>query len=243
MAQGVTPINIGLSDDGGERCGSIVLLEKLPSQLGQALHGQRAGLQNIAYHRLLGMRKVPRIGVHSTAFGNMERMPTRYSADGDGVSPPMEWFGIADGAASIIVLVEDADSPTPHPWVHAIAINLDPERRALAEGALMLGDDDLPTDVDLGLNSLLKRGWIPPSPPPGHGEHRYAFQCFALTRGAALPSGAGRHQVLEAVFERSIAAGCLIGTYERARRVGVDDSVNDDAIVAPELVMSDSLVS
>jgi hypothetical protein len=65
------------------------VLEKLPIELGHALKGQRAGVQNITFYRLLAARTVPRIGVHSNAFGNMEPIPTRYTADGDGASPPI----------------------------------------------------------------------------------------------------------------------------------------------------------
>jgi Raf kinase inhibitor-like YbhB/YbcL family protein len=214
--------------DSGQGRRSAVVLEKIPIELGQALKGQRAGMQNIVYHRLLAIRRVPRIGVHSPAFGNMERMPTRYCGDAEGISPPLEWYGIPDGTASVAVLVEDGDAPTPQPLVHAIAINLDPDLRILGECALMISDDDLPTEVDLGLNSMLKRGWLPPDPPPGHGEHRYAFQVFALAHGPLLPSAAGRHEVLEAILGRGLAAGCLIGTYERPLRVCTKESASDD---------------
>jgi Raf kinase inhibitor-like YbhB/YbcL family protein len=205
------------------------VLEKLPLGLGQALAGQRAGLENIAYHRLLAIRKVPLVAVHSSAFNQLEHIPVRYTADGDGISPPLEWFAIPGGATSVVVMVEDGDSPTPHPLVHAIAVNLDPERRLLGEGALMMGEDDQPAEVDLGLNSLLKRGWTPPDPPPGHGRHRYGFQVFALREGPALHTAAGRHEVLNAILSRAIAAGCLIGTYERAERVRVDERTDEEA--------------
>jgi Raf kinase inhibitor-like YbhB/YbcL family protein len=206
------------------------VLEKLPLEVGYALKGQRAGVENIAFHRLLAHRQVPRIGVNSPAFGNMERLPVRFTADGDGVSPPLEWYGIPDGAASIAIMVEDADSPTPHPLVHAIAVNLDSDRRSLDEGALMIGDDDVPMDIDLGLNSLLKRGWIAPDPPPGHGEHRYAFQVFAFEAAPALPNAAGRHEVFEAILAHAIAAGCLLATYERPRRIEANESANDSSM-------------
>jgi len=211
------------------------MLEKLPIELGYALKSQRAGVQNIVYHRLLADRKVPRIAIHSSGFRNMERIPVRFTADGDGGSPPLEWFGIPDGTGSLVLIVEDGDSPTPHPLVHAIAINLDPDFRMLIEGALIVGDDDAPMDIDMGLNSLLKRGWLPPDPPPGHGEHRYAFQIFALSAGPALPSSAGRHEVSEAIMERARAAGCLMGTYERPRRISNDQSANDDEMVGAQL--------
>jgi Raf kinase inhibitor-like YbhB/YbcL family protein len=207
-----------------------VVLEKLPLELGHALANQRAGLENVAYHRLLTIRTVPLVEVHSAAFNQLGCIPLRYTADGDGVSPPLEWCGIPDGTKSLVVMVEDGDSPTPHPLVHAIAVNLDPERRLLGEGALLVTDDDVPTDFDLGLNSLLRRGWTPPDPPPGHGQHRYAFQVFALNEGSALHAAAGRHEVLDAIFSRAIAAGCLIGTYERPDRIRADQGANADAL-------------
>jgi Raf kinase inhibitor-like YbhB/YbcL family protein len=221
----------------GSRRRSAVVLEKLPIGFGQALKEHRAGLQNIVYHRLLGERRVARIGVHSSAFGNMEPIPVRYTADGEGLSPPLEWYGIPDGAAAIAVVVEDGDAPTTQPLVHAIAVNLDSDRRILSERALMIGDDDLPADIDLGLNSMLKRGWLPPDPPPGHGEHRYAFQVFALSSGPVLPSGVGRHEVLEAILKRALAAGCLLGTYERPHRAANEAGAGDDNAKAgvPEL--------
>jgi Raf kinase inhibitor-like YbhB/YbcL family protein len=215
------------------------VLEKIPPVLGQALKEHRAGLQKIVYHRLLGERRVARIGVHSAAFGNMEPIPVRYTADGEGLSPPLEWYGIPDGAAAVAVVIEDGDAPTAQPLVHAIAVNLDPDRRILPESALTIGDDDLPTDIDLGLNSMLRRGWLPPDPPPGHGEHRYAFQVFALSAGPALPSAVGRHEVLEAILARALAAGCLLGTYERPHRAaneaGDEDAEADIGTLTPAI--------
>jgi Raf kinase inhibitor-like YbhB/YbcL family protein len=212
------------------------VLQKLPAELGAALRGQRAGVENVTYQRLLIARKVPRLGLHSSAFADMQSLPPRFTADGAGISPPLEWFGVPDDAGSLALMVEDGDSPTPHPWVHAIAVNLDPESRALAEDALVLGDDDSPAEVDLGLNSLLKRGWLPPDPPPGHGQHRYVFQLFALEPGPALPSSIGRQDMIEVILQHAVAAGCLIGTYERPRPIRAGESANDDAIPDDPLI-------
>jgi Raf kinase inhibitor-like YbhB/YbcL family protein len=221
---------------------SASVLQKMSDKLGRALQRQRAGIENVVYHRLLAQRKVAQIEVHSGAFAHLQMLPTRYTADGDGLSPPLEWYNFPDGVASLALIVEDSDSPTPHPWVHAIAVNLDPNRRTLAENALVLADNDSPPQVDLGLNSLLGRGWLPPDPPPGHGEHRYLFQLFALSSGPELPSSVGRHEISEAILQRAIAAGCLIGTYERPHRVRtstsetIDDALSDDALSGDQLV-------
>jgi phosphatidylethanolamine-binding protein (PEBP) family uncharacterized protein len=92
------------------------------------------------------------------------------------------------------------------------------------EGALESpGHDGLP-GYHVGRHSFLRSGWLPPDPPPGHGVHRYAFQVFALGSTPEWPETPGRDDVLEALRERAVASGCLIGTYERP-----DGSVRDDA--------------
>lgn len=188
------------------------MLEKLPSVIGHALQDRRAGLGSIAFN-LIDLREgTAAINVSSLAFGDHEAIPAQYTADGPGTSPPVEWTGIPLEAGSVVLLVEDADAPTPHPLVHAIVVALPPKDGNLSEGAL--GDDEL--DGDIGRNSYLRTRWLPPDPPPGHGVHRYAFQVFALRSGADLPKTPGRDAVLKAIEEHAIASGCLIGTYERS---------------------------
>jgi len=190
------------------------MLENLPDFVGHALRDQRAGLDQIAFNRLPLRAGQGAIAVTSLAFVDHGPLPKLYTADGEGVSPPLQWSGVPESATSIVLIVEDADSPTPHPLVHAIAVGLSPQDGALMQGAL--GDDaDAPDDARLGRNSYLQHGWLPPDPPPGHGRHRYAFQVFALAGDAVLPETPGRDALMEALQAHAIASGLLVGTYER----------------------------
>ena len=189
------------------------MLEKLPDAIGHALRGQRAGLEKTAFQTIDLRAGMAQIAVTSLAFADHAPIPARYTADGPGVSPPLQWSGVPKGAASLLLIVEDADSPTPHPLVHAIVVDLAPVDGALAEGALPSRDHD-GSDVRTGRNSYLQAGWLPPDPPPGHGVHRYAFQIFALA-GGEFDATPGRDAVLDAIREHGLASGCLIGTYER----------------------------
>ncbi len=192
------------------------MLEKLPDALGHALRGQRAGLDKIAFQAVDLRAGMASITVTSLAFVDHGPMPARYTADGAGVSPPLQWRGAPSNAGSLALLVEDADAPTPQPLVHAIVVDLavGDGSGALAEDALSGKDDDT-AQLHLGRNSYLQAGWLPPDPPPGHGVHRYAFQVFALAPGAAFDGAPGRDALLEAIRERGLASGCLIGRYER----------------------------
>ncbi|MEP6502645.1 MAG: YbhB/YbcL family Raf kinase inhibitor-like protein [Betaproteobacteria bacterium] len=190
------------------------MLQNLPDFVGHALRDQRAGLDQIAFRRLPLRGGQGAIAVTSLAFVDHGPLPVRCTADGEGVSPPLQWSGVPDGATAVVLIVEDADSPTPHPLVHAIAVGLPPGEGTLKEGALD-DEEEAPDDVRLGRNSYLQHGWLPPDPPPGHGQHRYAFQVFALAEGAVLPETPGRDALMEALEKSAIASGMFIGTYER----------------------------
>jgi len=190
------------------------MLEKLPGAVGHALRDRRAGLDKLVFNRC-GLRAGHgTLQVGSLAFADHAPIPARYTADGEGVSPPLHWSGIPPEADSLVLLVEDADAPTSDPLVHAVVVDLAPEDGSLSEGALHSPHHE-GSEVHEGRNSFLRTGWLPPDPPPGHGPHRYAFQLYALAAGEPFRSTPGRSDVLAAVQARALASGLLIGTYER----------------------------
>jgi len=190
------------------------MLEKLPDVIGHALHDQRAGLDKLAFNKAPLRSGMAAITVSSLAFRDHEPLPVPYTADGAGHSPSLQWTGLPEQAQSAVLIVEDADAPTPQPFVHAIVVGLPPGDGALREGAIDSLDGHAP-EVHCGLNSLLQAHWLPPDPPPGHGVHRYAFQLFALDARPDWSARPGREEVLEAIQAHGLASGCLIGTHER----------------------------
>jgi len=193
------------------------MLEKLPDAVGEALGDIRAGLANTTFNAIDLRQGMGAITLSSLAFADHAPIPEKYTADGSGRSPPLHWSGVPSAATEIALIVEDADSPTPQPLVHAIVHTLptyDENDGALAEGVLSAVDGDQPL-VPMGRNSLMQARWLPPDPPPGHGVHRYVFQVFALGPGDQLPDTPGRDGLRKALLERGLASGCLVGTYER----------------------------
>jgi len=190
------------------------MLEKLPDVIGHALHGVRAGLDEIVFNTL-GLREgMASISLTSLAFTDHAPLPARYTADGEGLSPPLQWTGMPADAASLVLLVEDADSPTPSPLVHAIVVGLPAGDGAMAEGAMPSADNE-GSGLHVGRNSYLQSAWLPPDPPPGHGVHRYAFQLYALRAVPVFSETPGRDEVVDALRAHAMASGLLIGTCER----------------------------
>jgi Raf kinase inhibitor-like YbhB/YbcL family protein len=197
------------------------MLEKLPDSIGEALRRQRAGLAHIVFYKLSNPFDLSAITVRSLAFGTETPIPVKYTADGSGLSPPLEWSSVPDDARSIVVIVEDADSPTPKPLVHAIIVNLEAEDTHIPEGALN-SPGHQGVGLQAGRNSYLMQAWLPPDPPPGHGIHRYVFQVFALRGGTDFSASPGRQELIDAIANRAVAGGYLIGTYERVQRVPLE---------------------
>jgi Raf kinase inhibitor-like YbhB/YbcL family protein len=192
------------------------VLEHVPHWLGSALKGLRAGADKLAIaHAELG--PFAALDLASPAFADGGRLPDRFTADGAGVSPPLFWTGVPEGTARLALIVEDADAPAPQPLVHALVWDLPAADADLAEGAIRADQGA----GEVGRNSYFSEGWLPPDPPTGHGEHRYAFQLFALSDGPDLDETPGRSAVLRAMAGHVLAAGLLTGTYSRGEEAPV----------------------
>lgn len=198
------------------------MLEHVPAWLGKALAAARAGSDRAAIARPELGGRFAALDLSSPAFATGARLPVRFTADGDGVSPPLLWGAPPENTAMLALIVEDADSPSTQPLVHAIVWGLAAAPGSLGEGAIAADGAGDAEGGDVGRNSFLREGWLPPDPPTGHGEHRYLFQLFALD-GAATDPGAtpGRSAVVAAMAGHVLAAGLLVGTYSRGEEAPV----------------------
>ena len=197
------------------------MLEHVPGWLGQALRGVRAGAGKLAIAQPALGGGFGALSLSSPAFADGARLPPRFTADGEGVSPPLVWGAVPEGTAALALIVEDADAPAPQPFVHAIVWGLPADAGRIGEGAIRAdGAGDAETG-DVGRNSYLREGWLPPDPPTGHGEHLYAFQLFALAAAPDPGETPGRKALVDAMAGRVLAAGLLTATYSRGEPAAV----------------------
>jgi Raf kinase inhibitor-like YbhB/YbcL family protein len=187
-----------------------MMLEHVPAWLGHALRDVRAGADKLTILQPELGSGFRALDLSSIAFTDGGRLPERFTADGEGLSPPLAWSEVPEEARSLALIVEDPDAPSLQPLVHAIVWNIPAEERSLGEGLIA---EDGPNET--GRNSYFRSGWLPPDPPTGHGAHNYAFQLFALADIPDLGDAPGRSTLVEAMAGKVLAAGLLIGTYSR----------------------------
>jgi Raf kinase inhibitor-like YbhB/YbcL family protein len=147
------------------------------------------------------------ITVTSPALTDGETVPERFTCDGEDVSPALEWAGLPDGTAEVVILVDDpgAEGGT---FVHWVVWGLDG-----ASGGL--GENAVPGTASEGTNGFGDPGWAGPCPPEGSGPHRYRFTVLALSGDLDVESGATADEVAEAAGDLVLAQGRLTGSYER----------------------------
>lgn len=188
--------------------------DKIPASDDGASASNRPGLEKLVYaDAALGVPET--IKVESVAFEDNQPIPPIFTADGEKDSPPLRWRHVPDGAAAIVLVVEDADSPTPAPLIHALAIKSPGRDDDLIPGALSREEAADEEGLCLGRNSFMRASWLPPDPPPGHGPHRYVFQIYAVDRLPEISGHPGKQDLLDILRGHTLAKGCVTGIYER----------------------------
>ena len=143
--------------------------------------------------------------VTSAAFPADGAIPSKYTCDGEGISPPLAWAGVPDNARSLAILVDDPDSEG-HPFLHWLVSDLPPELHNLDEGAAVPHEAQV-AESDAGNMSYY-------GPCPVNGNHHYHFHVYALdTVLGHQPES--RDEFLSSIEGHILDEGELIGTYQR----------------------------
>ncbi len=145
------------------------------------------------------------VRVTSSAFSDGDRLPTRFTCDGEGTVPSLAWSGGPAGPAAWAVVVDDPDAPGGT-FVHWVVLDLPPQVRALTGGTV-------PDPAVEPPNSSGDSGYTPACPPGG--RHRYRFAVYALSMPTGLTADASLEDALAAVSSRVLARGLLVATYSR----------------------------
>lgn len=151
------------------------------------------------------------LALTSTAFADGDKIPVRYTCDGENVSPPLAWEEPPPQTRSFALIVDDPDAPIGV-FTHWVVFNIPADARRLEE-ALPSGER-LPSGASQGKNGFGKLGYGGPCPPRG-SPHHYRFILYALDKPLDLPPGTSKKDLLQAMEEHILAQGQLIGVYQR----------------------------
>jgi Raf kinase inhibitor-like YbhB/YbcL family protein len=156
---------------------------------------------------------VPGFAFAESDVADGEPIDSRFTCDGENVSPALAWEGVPEDTAELGLVVEDPDAPGGL-FTHWLAYGLDPGTTELPAGV----PAGRPVDGGLvllqGVNDLGEDAYGGPCPPGGE-EHRYVFRLLALDAPTGLDGGASREELLAAVEGHVIGEARLTATYAR----------------------------
>jgi Raf kinase inhibitor-like YbhB/YbcL family protein len=142
----------------------------------------------------------------SSAFNNNERIPAKYTCDGENISPALHIEDVPEGAKSLALIMHDPDAPREGGWTHWTMWNINPVTTDIP-------DSSVPDGVTEGDTSSGKPGYGGPCPPSG--THRYFFYLYALDDVLDIPASSGKAELEEAMKGHVTGETSLMGTYSR----------------------------
>lgn len=139
----------------------------------------------------------------SSAFEQGGNIPSKFTCDGDDVSPPLEIANVPGDTKTLALVVDDPDAPSKT-WLHWLVYDIAPLSR--------INEGDVPGKQ--GMNDFGKKDYGGPCPPSG--RHRYFFRLHALDSELNLRDGASRQDVEKAMQGHVLEKAELMGLYERS---------------------------
>ncbi len=141
--------------------------------------------------------------VSSPSFQANGNIPSRFSCEGENISPAISIRDMPPQAQSMAIIVEDPDAPTGT-VTHWIAWDMDPSGMIAEQSSA----------GTQGKNTKGNNGYMGPCPPSG--THHYHFKVFALDQKLGLPAGSTKEALEQAMQDHIIGSGELIGLYRKA---------------------------
>ena len=152
--------------------------------------------------------------ISSPVFQPQGDIPTKYTCEGEDISPPLAWQNLPAGTQSLVLIFDDPDAPDPKApqmtWVHWVLFNISPSVTQLTENV-----KKLPAGTREGSNDWKRTGYGGPCPPIG--KHRYFFKLIALDVELGLKPGATKSAIEQAMAGHVLAKAELIGLYQKKK--------------------------
>ncbi|WP_303908515.1 YbhB/YbcL family Raf kinase inhibitor-like protein [Thiohalomonas denitrificans] len=152
--------------------------------------------------------------VYSPAFREGEQLPSRYTKNGENLSPPVAWEGLPENTRELLLAFEQFGPASGESFVHWFVYHIPPQIGGLSEGFKHKRDPDMPPEVLQGRNSLGNVGYDGPVGTIARNLH-YRLRLFALDEVLPLDEGAEFEQAVRAIEGHVLAEGELNVDYQR----------------------------
>jgi hypothetical protein len=153
----------------------------------------------------------------SADFEPNGEIPSRFTCEGEDLSPALVWSGTPEAARSLALIVDDPDAPDPRApkttWVHWVLYDIPVSASGLPQG---VEPRDLPPGTREGLNDWKRTGYGGPCPPIG--RHRYFFKLYALDGELPDLGRPTKARLEEAMAGHVLDKAELVGTYQKQGR-------------------------
>jgi len=142
--------------------------------------------------------------VFSNDFKDNQKIPSRFTCDGEDVRPQLAWSEVPQVARSLALVVFDPDAPGKG-WLHYLVVNLPPVNMVLN------GGDAVPAPGVELTNDFGQTAYGGPCPPSG--RHRYIITLYAFDVEKIEPVNYA--EFLQLAQEHVVAEAMLTGLYQR----------------------------
>jgi Raf kinase inhibitor-like YbhB/YbcL family protein len=159
----------------------------------------------------------PMISIKIADFADGARIPERFTcaAGQTGPSPAIAWSGAPSATQSFVLIMHDPDpviNGSVNDVLHWAIMDIPGNSKGLPEG-VKSGDQ---ADGAKQINNIAGRpGYLGPCPPPGHGDHHYTLELYALSEKLGLPASTSRADLLNAMNGKVLSKGVYIGIFGR----------------------------
>ncbi len=147
----------------------------------------------------------------SDEFKQNEMIPSKFTCDGENISPELKFPDVPDNAKTLAIIMDDPDAPSGT-FVHWVLYNMPANKLEIEEN---FPKQEKHIDGTLqGKNDFNQIGYGGPCPPAG-STHRYYFKLYGLDKYLDLEAGASKVEVEAAIKGSIVAETELIGLYKR----------------------------
>lgn len=141
-------------------------------------------------------------------FKNREDIPSKYTCEGENISPPLKFENIPDRTASLVLIIEDPNTINKVPWIHWLVFNIPPDSEGFRENSISDGAVE-------GLCNGNTFGYE--GPCPEITKNQYFFRLYALDIVLPLVPESDVKTVMKEMNGHIIEKAELVGMYKKTK--------------------------